>query len=395
MLNGKNILLGVTGSIAVYKAVEIARKLTEDGANVTAVMTESACRFVSPTTFEAVSGRPVYTNLFEGYFRHINLVKESHLLIVAPASANTISKFACGIADNLLSTTYLVYEGPVLIAPAMNSRMYKKPVVQKNIKELAKSGIIFIGPESGKLACGEDGIGRMAEVSDIIESVKSALTTKDLTGHNILVTAGPTRESIDPIRFLSNRSSGKMGFAIATAAHRRGAKATLISGPAALKPPDGVSFIPVENAADMRSAVSRSFNKSTSVIMAAAVCDFAPSVTSKSKIPKINNLTINLKETPDILKEIGRKKGKRFLIGFAAETGMNIQRAKEKLRDKNLDLIVLNDVTQKGAGFDVDTNIVNIITKKGEITELPLMKKEELADIILDRVLQLSPKKNP
>ena len=394
MLNGKNILLGVTGSIAVYKAVEIARKLTEDGANVTVVMTESACCFVSPTTFEAVSGRPVYTNLFEGYFRHINLVKESHLLIVAPASANTISKFACGIADNLLSTTYLVYEGPVLIAPAMNSRMYKKPVVQKNIKELAKSGIIFIGPESGKLACGEDGIGRMAEVSDIIESVKSALTTKDLTGHNILVTAGPTRESIDPIRFLSNRSSGKMGFAIAAAAQMRGAKATLISGPSALKPPDGVSFIPVENAADMRSAVSRNFHKSTSVIMAAAVCDFASSVTSKSKIPKINNLTINLKETPDILKEIGRKKGKRFLIGFAAETGMNIQRAKEKLRDKNLDLIVLNDVTQKGAGFDFDTNIAAIITRKGEITKLPLMKKEDLANIILDRVAGLKKSKN-
>lgn len=388
MLNGRNILLGVTGSIAVYKAVEIARRLTEDSANVTVVMTESACRFVSPITFEAVTGKPVYTNLFEGYFRHINLVKESHLLIVAPASANTISKFACGIADNLLSTAYLVYEGPVLIAPAMNSRMYKKPVVQKNIKELAKSGIIFIGPESGKLACGEDGIGRMAEVSDIIESVKSALTTKDLTGHNILVTAGPTRESIDPIRFLSNRSSGKMGFAIAAAAQRRGAKATLISGPSALKPPDGVSFIPVENAADMRSAVSRNFHKSTSVIMAAAVCDFAPPVTSKSKIPKINNFTINLKETPDILKEIGRKRGKRFLIGFAAETGMNIQRAKEKLGDKNLDLIVLNDVTQKGAGFDVDTNIAAIITRKGEITKLPLMKKEDLANIILDYLLK-------
>ncbi len=386
MLNGKNILLGVTGSIAAYKAVETARRLTEDGARILVIMTEAACRFVSPITFEAVSGSPAHTDLFEGYFKHINLAKEANLFVVAPASANTISKFACGIADNLLTATYLAYEGPVLIAPAMNSRMYNNPIIQRNIKELKKVGVMFIGPESGKLACGEEGIGRMAEVEDIIEASKSALTPKDLKGHKILVTAGPTREAIDPIRFLSNRSSGKMGFALAAAAYRRGAVVTLISGPTALKPPKGITFIPVENAVDMQNAVLKNFQKSTDVIMAAAVCDFAPSVISKSKIPKTKKLTVDLKETTDILHEIGRKKGKRFLVGFAAETGMNIQRAKEKLRDKNLDLMVLNDVTQKGAGFDLDTNIATLINRKGEATEMPLMKKEDLANVILDSV---------
>ena len=386
MLNGKQILFGVTGSIAAYKAIEIVRRLTENGADVSVIMTDAACRFISPITFEAISKRPAHIDLFNGYFKHINLVKEAHMFIIAPASANTISKIACGIADNLLTTTYLAYEGPVLIAPAMNSRMYKNPTVQKNIRELEKAGAIFIGPESGELACGEEGIGRMAEIGDIIEAVKSALTPKDLKGHNILVTAGPTREAIDPIRFLSNRSSGKMGYAIAKAAYRRGADVTLISGPTALKPPTGITFMPVENARDIQKAVLNNFQKSTIVIMAAAVCDFAPSVICQTKIPKTKKIAVNLEETPDILHKLGRKKGKRFLIGFAAETGMNIQRAKDKLKDKNLDLIVLNDVTQKGAGFDLDTNIATLINRKGETTALPLMKKEDLANVILDRV---------
>jgi len=390
VLEGKNILIGVTGSIAAYKSVDIARRLSEEGANITVIMTESACRFVSPLVFETVSGGHVHADLFHGYSRHISLVKESHLLVVAPATANTINKFACGIADNLLSTIWLAYEGHTLIAPAMNSRMYKKPVVKKNIKELTKLGVNFIGPESGALACGEEGVGRMAEVADIIAAVKSILTPKDLSGHNILITAGPTREPIDPVRFISNRSSGKMGFAIATAAFRRGAKVTLISGHTALKPPAGISFIPVERAVDMETTVIKNLHKSTSVvIMAAAVSDFAPSVTSKSKIPKAKEITINFKKTPDILQKIGRKKGNRLLIGFAAETGKNIKNAEKKLRDKNLDLIVLNDVTQKGAGFELDTNIVTIIDRKGKITDYPLMKKEEIANIILDNVLSI------
>lgn len=388
MLKGKNILLGVTGSIAAYRSIDLAKRLAEEGANITVVMTESACRFVPSLTFETVLRKPVYTNPFDSYLRHISLVKESHLLIIAPATANTINKFACGIADNLLSTLWLAYEGPVLIAPAMNSRMYKNPIVKKNLRGLVKIGVNFIGPESGNLACGEEGIGRMAEITDIIEAVKSTLTLKDLSGHNILVTAGPTREPIDSIRFLSNRSSGKMGFAIATAAFRRGADVTLISGPTVQKPPKGISFIFTERAVDMENAVLKNLHKSTSVIMAAAVSDFAPSAISKSKIPKANEMTINLKKTPDILQKIGRRKGNRLLIGFAAETGRNIKKAKDKLKIKNLDLIVLNDITQKGAGFDVNTNIVTIIDKKGEITDYPLMKKEEIADIILNKMLK-------
>ncbi|MBI4698281.1 MAG: bifunctional phosphopantothenoylcysteine decarboxylase/phosphopantothenate--cysteine ligase CoaBC [Nitrospirae bacterium] len=392
MLKGKRILLGVTGSIAAYKSVEIVRRLVEGKADVTVIMTEAACRFVQPLTFESVSGNPVFVNPFEGYFKHIELIKKADLFLVAPASANTINKFACGIADNLLSTAWLSYEGPSLVAPAMNSRMYKNPVVQKSIKELARRGVIFAGPETGDLACGEEGIGRLSEVSVIVEHVKAILADKDLKGHRILITAGPTREALDPVRFLSNRSSGKMGFALAEVAVRRGADVTLISGPTALKPPADINFIPVESARDMGKAAFKVFPKSTSVIMAAAVCDFAPAASGKSKFPKSGALTINLKGTPDILQMMGRKKGRRILVGFAAESGKDIKRAMGKLNSKNLDLIILNDITQKGAGFDVDTNIVTMITKKGETTDLPKMKKEEVANIILDSMIKLKSK---
>ncbi|MEF9437496.1 MAG: bifunctional phosphopantothenoylcysteine decarboxylase/phosphopantothenate--cysteine ligase CoaBC, partial [Candidatus Mariimomonas ferrooxydans] len=371
MLKGKKILLAVTGSIAAYKSIDLARGLTEAGADLTVVMTESACRFVPPLPFEMVSGRPVYVNLFEGHFMHLNLVKEADLLIIAPATANTINKFACGIADNLLSTLWLAHEGHTLIAPAMNSKMYENPIVKKSLGKLAKMGVKFSGPVSGKLACGDEGAGRMAEITDIMEAVKSILSVKDLSGHNILVTAGPTREPIDSVRFISNRSSGKMGFAVATATFRRGANVTLISGPTAQEPPKGISYIPVERAVDMETAVLKNLHKSTSVIMTAAVSDFAPSLIVKSKIPKTKEITINLKKTPDILQKIGEKKGNRLIIGFAAETGKNIKKAKEKLKNKALDLIVLNDITRKGAGFDVNTNIVTIIDKRGEITDYP------------------------
>jgi phosphopantothenoylcysteine decarboxylase/phosphopantothenate--cysteine ligase len=386
VLNGKNILFGVTGSIAVYKSLEIIRRLTEEGAYVTVVMTEAACRFISPLTFEMVSGKPVFRDLFEGYYRHISLAKESHLFIVAPATANTINKLSCGIADNLLSTLWLVYEGPALLAPAMNERMYKKAIVQKNISELSKRGANIVGPETGGLACQEEGIGRMSGVSEIIESAKEILTRKDLEGHRILVTAGPTREALDPIRYISNRSSGKMGFAIARAAHRRGAEVTLISGPTALKMPSGISFIPVERTSDMEKAVLKYFPKSTSAVMAAAVCDFTPSTAGKTKIPKKNEHVLRLKETPDILRKLGQKKGKRFLIGFSAETCDDKKKAADKLKKKNLDVIVFNNVLQNGAGFDLDTNIVSIISRNGKTNNLPLMKKEEIADCILDLI---------
>ncbi len=391
MLKGKNVLLGITGGVAAYKSVELTRRLADAGANITVVMTESACRFVAPLTFSTVSGNPVHTNPFEGHLRHINLVNESHLLIIAPATANTIGKIACGIADNLLCSILLAFDGPVLIAPSMNTKMYNNSIFKKNLNTLLKTGMSVVGPETGDLACGVKGIGRMAEITDIMEAARSILSPKDLTGHKILVTAGPTHEPIDPVRFISNRSSGKMGFAIAAAALRRGADVTLISGPTGMKPVKGIKFIPAVKAIDMEKAVLKNLSKSSSVIMSAAVSDFAPSTTSKSKISKSDNITLRLKKTPDILQKISRKKGKRILIGFAAESGKDTKKAKEKLKKKNLDLIVLNDITQKGAGFDVTTNIVTLIDRK-ETVDYPLMTKDEVSDLILNKLLLIKGK---
>ncbi|MEW6714957.1 MAG: bifunctional phosphopantothenoylcysteine decarboxylase/phosphopantothenate--cysteine ligase CoaBC [Nitrospirota bacterium] len=390
MLKGKTILFGVTGSIAAYKSIDIIRRLMEEGAAVNVVMTEAACRFIPSYTFEIISGRPVYKDLFSDSFSHINLPKEADLFIIAPATANTINKFACGIADNLLASIWLAYEGVALMAPAMNSRMYRNPIVKKSLSELSGLGVRFIGPVKGGLACGEEGIGRMAEPSDIVEAAITALTPKDLAGHRILVTAGPTIEPIDPVRFISNRSSGKMGYAVARAALRRGADVTLISGPTSLRPPDGAAMVYVESADDMEKAVLKNLRRSTSLVMAAAVSDFAPTVINKSKIKKSDFTSLKLKQTPDILKEISSQKGKRIFIGFAAETGKNIDNAKKKLKEKKLDLIVLNDVSEKGAGFGVDTNIVTIIDKKGGAKEYSLMQKLEVANVILDRLLNLT-----
>jgi phosphopantothenoylcysteine decarboxylase/phosphopantothenate--cysteine ligase len=391
----RNILLGVTGSIAAYKAADIARRLIDEGFSVQAVMTKAACNFITPLTLESLTGRSVLAELFSGPYSHINLSKESHLLLIAPATANTINKLSCGIADDLLSNLWLTYIGPVLIAPAMNHRMYRHPSVQKSIKELQQSGVKFIGPVAGSLACGEEGEGRMADVAAIVEAAISALTQKDLKGQNILVTAGPTIESIDPVRFISNRSSGKMGYAIAKAALRRGARVTLISGPTSQMPPESVSFVSVEKASEMETAVLKHLPDSTAVIMAAAVADFTPAAVDKLKLGKKDITAINVRKTPDILKKVGAKKGKRVVIGFAAETGKNIENAKKKLKEKNLDLIVLNDVTQVGAGFGVDTNIVTVIDRKGKITDYPLMKKIEAANVILDTMLKFKKRGNP
>jgi phosphopantothenoylcysteine decarboxylase/phosphopantothenate--cysteine ligase len=389
VLENKNILLGITGSIAVYKSVDLARRLADEGAHVSVVMTESAGRFVSPLTFETALGRPAYTNLFKGYLSHISLVKDSHLLIIAPATANTISKLACGIADNLLTTLWLAYKGPSLIAPAMNSRMYRNPIVKKNIKSLSAMGVQFIGPASGSLACGEEGEGRMSDISGIIEAARFSLSPKDLSGHGILVTAGPTREPLDPVRFISNRSSGKMGFSLAKAASRRGAEVTLISGPTEQIPSGNIRFIPVERAVDMEKAVKKNLPKASVLIMTAAVSDFSPAVEKKRKIPKTDMITLQLTKTPDIIERIGKSKGNRLLIGFAAESGKDIRKAREKLKRKNLDLIVFNDISREGAGFDTDTNIVTLIEKSGKTTDYPLMKKEDVANLILDKVVAL------
>jgi len=386
----RNILLGVTGSIAAYKSVDVARRLIDEGFSVQVVMTMAACKFIAPLTFESVTGKPALTDLFNSSYSHIVLSKESQLLLIAPATANIINKLSCGIADDLLSTLWLAYEGPAIIAPAMNYRMYRHSIVQKNIKELRRLGVEFVGPVSGGLACGEEGPGRMSDVSEIVESAVTVLTPNDLSRHNILITSGPTLEPIDPVRYISNRSSGKMGYALARAAVRRGAKVTLISGPTKLQKPEKVSFIPVKTASEMESAVLRNLPKATAVIMAAAVADFAPAAVNRSKIPKNDISSITLKKTADILRKTGREKGKRILIGFAAETGRNIDNAKMKLKEKNLDLIVLNDITQKGAGFDVDTNIVTVIDKKGKLTDYPLMKKIEVANVILDRMLEVN-----
>lgn len=387
MLSGKNILIGVTGSIAAYKAVELIRRLKDEGAATRVVLTEAACRFVSPLTFEAVSDLPVEINMFHDPFSHITLAKESDIFIVAPATANSISKFATGIADNLLTTVWLVYSGPAVIVPAMNWKMYENSIIQKHINYLKEREITFIDPVVGDLACGDkEKIGRMAEVSDIIESLHSLLSEKDLSEHKILITSGPTREPLDPVRFISNRSSGKMGFALARMALRRGAEVTLISGPTCEKPPAGASFIKVETSQELENAVKTTISGHTVLIMAAAVADFKPSATRSSKASKADMLDLHLEKTTDILQEIGKQKGDMIVIGFAAETGKAIDKAKEKLKRKNLDLIVLNDITQDGAGFDVGTNIVTLIDKEGVFKDYPLMKKEEVANIILTKI---------
>lgn len=386
---GKNILLCVTGSIAAYKSVGIARRLTESGASVCVVMTGASERFITPLTFEAVTGNKVFSGLFDEPLSHISLPEDTDLILIAPATANIIGKYAAGIADDMLTTILLAYDGLVLIAPAMNSKMYNNPIVKKNIKYLSGLGVKFIGPESGHLACGDTGVGRMSDPEDIVEAALNELTAKDLKGRNIVVTAGPTIEPIDSVRFISNRSSGKMGYEIARAAARRGADVTLISGPSALKPPPGVSFYKVESASDMKAMADKKFRSCNAVIMTAAVSDFTPSTASGSKIRKGELTSLKLKQSPDILKELGKKKGGRMLVGFAAESSKDIISAKKKLKAKNLDMIVLNDITKKDAGFNVDTNIVTIIDRNGNAADYPKMMKSDIADIILNRMMEL------
>jgi phosphopantothenoylcysteine decarboxylase/phosphopantothenate--cysteine ligase len=387
-LKNKSILLGVTGGVAAYKAIDLIRRLREEGSSVSVIMTEAAKHFVTPLSLEVASQNSVYSNLYSTPMAHITLPSKADIMVIAPATANSIGKFAHGIADDLLSTCFLAFSGTVIIAPSMNWRMYENPVFQKNLKSLLSRGILRIGPEKGSLACGEEGTGRMSEVSDIIDTIKYSLTEKDLLHEKILITAGPTREYLDPVRFISNRSSGKMGYFIAKAAVRRGAEVTLISGPSSLKQPKGVHFIPVETAEDMLNAVTIELRTSTVLIMSAAVSDFMPSEKSGQKMEKSGELLLHLKQTPDILAEAGKKKKRPFLIGFAAETGGRIDHARKKLKEKNMNMIVYNDVTEPGAGFDVDTNRVVIIDNKKE-TEFPLLNKEAVADAILDRMVEI------
>jgi phosphopantothenoylcysteine decarboxylase / phosphopantothenate---cysteine ligase len=388
VLKNKSVLLGVTGGVAAYKALDVIRRLREEGASVTVISTEAAGHFVTPLSLEVASGTKVFTDLFSNPLSHITLPSRADVLVVAPATANSIGKFANGIADDLLSTCVLAFPGNVIIAPSMNWRMYENPVVQENLRKLASRGMLQVGPEKGSLACGEEGWGRLADVHDIIEAVKSSLAKKDLSKDRIVVTAGPTREYLDPVRFLSNRSSGKMGYAIARAALRRGAEVILISGYSTLQPPKGAAFISVESAHDMLTAVHKHLSKATVLIMAAAVSDYMPAELSGDKIAKSDHFSLPLRLTPDIVSEAGKVKNRPFIIGFAAETGRRIENAREKLTKKNMDMIIFNDVTAEDSGFDVDTNKVTIIDGDEE-RELVVMSKDAVADALLDRMLEI------
>ncbi len=391
MINRKSILLGITGSIAAYKAIDIVRGLKQEGAIVSVIMTNASMRFITPLSVESACGCKVYSDMFSDPFSHIDLPRNTDLLVISPATANIINKYANGIADDLLSTAILTFKGQVILAPAMNWRMYENTITQKNLQYLKSLGVETVGPEWGVLACGEEGLGRMSEPDKIIEAIKSALTTKDMANEKVLITAGPTREHFDPVRFISNRSSGKMGYAIARISARRGAKVTLISGPTSLKPPDNIHFIKVNSSDEMHNAVMDNIPLNSILIMSAAVADYKPLNTSIEKIPKTKNFTLELVQTKDIIYEAGRLDNKPFIIGFSAETGYMIEAAKEKLYRKNMDMIVFNDVSKEGSGFDVDTNEIIIIDKSGE-RHLPLMHKEDVAMEILNRAMELKNK---
>lgn len=391
MLQGKTIVLGVSGGIAVYKAVELLRLLIKGGADVHVIMTRSAQEFVTPLTFQTLSGNPVNTELFSLYqeqeIGHISLADRADLFVLAPATANLIGKIAQGLADDLLTTTIMATKAPVLVVPAMNSNMYENPVYQRNEQYLSELGYQILEPVTGALACGWNGKGKLPDPQVILTAVQSMLSPKDFLGCRMLVTAGPTREEIDPVRYVSNYSSGKMGFAIAEVAQQRGAQVTLVSGPTDLTVPVGVSCVPVFSAEEMRTAVIREYGSVDIVIKAAAVADYRCKDRSVQKMKKrTNQLTLTLEKNPDILAELGKSKGQQILVGFAAETERLLAHAAEKLKNKNLDMIVANDVTSPGAGFDADTNIVRILHADGRVEELDKMSKHMVAQQLLNRV---------
>ncbi|AKL95543.1 coenzyme A biosynthesis bifunctional protein CoaBC [Clostridium aceticum] len=395
MLKGKNIVLGVTGGIAAYKACDIVSRLKKLQANVNVIMTKSAMAFLQPHTLQALSQNPVITELFESprYWdiEHISLAQKADILLVAPATANIIGKVAHGIADDMLSTTIMASTAKVVFAPAMNTKMYQNVIFQSNIEKLKTLGYSFIPPASGRLACGDIGEGKLAEVDKIIEFIlEIAKEKRDLEGKKVLITAGPTMEAIDPVRFITNHSSGKMGYALAEAASKRGADVTLISGPTKLSPPSNVEFVPIKSTLDMYDAVMKHFPHQEVIIKSAAVADYRPQYSAEKKIKKQEgDLTLTLVRNPDILFELGQIKKEKILVGFAAETDHVIEYAKGKILKKNLDFIVANDVTQEGAGFGTDTNIVYLIDKNDNITKIDRSSKLEIAHHILDKVKQL------
>jgi len=396
VLKGKKILLGVTGSIAAYKAVEIVSLLKKRGAEVFVIMTESATRFIQPLTFSTLSGNPAIDNLFSTNdkitVKHVYLAEWADLILIAPATANIISKIANGIADDMLTATVMACKAKVIFAPAMNKNMLSNPLYRQNVERLSALGYEFIDAEYGRLACGETGEGRLANIEDIVDTIEHALTFKnDYQGKTVLVTASCTREPIDKVRFISNYSSGKMGFALAKTARARGARVILITGPTSLPAPKGISTISIESAEEMKKEVFKHFSEADIIISAAAVADFRPRdvFAGKIKKEKSEKPLIELERTPDILYELGKKKGDKILVGFAAETENLAANALKKLKEKRLDLIVANDISAKEAGFGSDNNRARLINSKGSLRELSLMPKIDMAGKILDEILKV------
>lgn len=407
MVNHMIVALGVTGCIAAYKAVEVLRGLQKRGAAVRVVMTRHATEFVGPLTFQSISGLPVITEMFaptdDPEIKHIQLAQSIDLLLVAPATANALAKFANGIAGDFLSTLYISTTAPVLVAPAMNVEMWGHPATRENVRRLRERGVQFVDPEEGYLACRTVGAGRLAEPDEIVRQAceiiatagaqqsndRSSGSSADLSGEQVLITAGPTQEAIDPVRFLSNRSSGKMGYAVAEAALARGAAVTLITGPVSIAPPIGARTVSVRSAAEMYKAVKDHLDDATIVVMAAAVADYRPANVHQQKLKKNGNaLVLELEETDDILAAAAGGNGLRVVIGFAAETEYVLANAKKKLEEKGADLIVANDVSASDSGFDVDTNRIALVSKDG-VVELPLMSKQQAASEILDRAMKI------
>ena len=398
MLKGKKIVLGITGGIAAYKAAELTRALVKEGAQVRVIMTKNATEFISPLTLQTLSTNIVYTDMYlrpEKFdMAHIELAEFADAFIIAPATGNIIGKIASGIADDLLSTSIMAARKPTLICPAMNDKMLGNPIVQENISKLKKYKYRIMDSGVGELACKTSGAGRLPEIPEILEEIEMLLTEQNLVGQNILITAGPTEEPLDPVRFITNLSSGKMGYALARVARRHGAQVTLITGPTNLPLPLVENVIKVRTAQEMHKAVIDNYKKATVVIKAAAVADYRPKVIAQDKIKKDDkHRSIELERNPDIIAEIGKNKKNIVLVGFAMETKALLANAREKLKKKNLDLIVANNLREEGAGFQADTNKINIIDKEGNTQSLPLMTKIEAAEKILERVVVLLKKK--
>ena len=396
-LSGKKIVLGVTGGIAAYKAVEVVSRLRKAGAQVHVIMTKEAAEFVTELTFREISGQPVTVDMWSKVphfnVEHIALAQLADLMLLVPATANILAKAATGIADDMLTTTLLATKAPIFAAPAMNTNMYENPITQRNITELKRRGFHIIEPAAGHLACGISGKGRLPEPSDIVRVIEAFFQPEDsLAGRRILVTAGGTIEPLDPVRYIGNRSTGRMGYAIAAEASRRGADVVLISGPSNLPEPSGVETVHIDTARQMQSEVLARFTDADAVIMSAAVADYRPKTVAAEKIKKSDDeLVLHLERNPDILFDLGQRKTRQLLVGFAAETCRVEEYAKRKLVKKNLDFIVANDVSQADAGFGVDTNRIKLFAKDGTMTEYPLMSKKELAGIILDHMAACLP----